>query len=240
MATPDLLPSPVSRTVTEPIVVESSDSEDEREPQRKRRRTYSGRDSSSDENVIDLTEVDEQHNATPPEDHIRFQNFLPKLIRLTPFRFSEDDEEDSTIVRLESLRDHLQKFFSRPEDFPQDIGSPINPDELEIIGVKSTPISTSPSSSSRSLPPPRTTTSSTSTTSKEKGKTAQQSGEKDNNGGPMSLECAICLGQMKGITATTCGHIFCLECIRKAIQVTKCCPLCKKKLTLKQIHPLYL
>jgi len=57
--------------------------------------------------------------------------------------------------------------------------------------------------------------------------------------GLAQLECSICLGKVQQITATVCGHIYCLVCIRKAIQTTKCCPLCKKKLSLRCIHPLY-
>lgn len=135
--------------------------------------------------------------------------------------YAESEEPDPS--QLESLRAHLRKIFggsSSPE--PRDPPSPIDPDELEITGVKESKSSSSSSSSS--------TTSSSSSS-----KTPTPSKEK-----APQLECAICLGEMKKITATNCGHVFCYECIKTAIQVTKCCPMCKKRLNLRSIHPLYL
>lgn len=58
----------------------------------------------------------------------------------------------------------------------------------------------------------------------------------------VTVSCPVC---MEGISdgppmSTTCGHIFCGKCIKKAIQTRKKCPMCNTKLTQKQIHPIYL
>lgn len=55
-------------------------------------------------------------------------------------------------------------------------------------------------------------------------------------------ECSICLESLakREISATTCGHVFCTECIKAAIRTSRMCPNCRTRLTLKKIHPLYL
>ena len=42
------------------------------------------------------------------------------------------------------------------------------------------------------------------------------------------------------LVTTQCGHIFCNVCIRNSISTLHRCPTCRKKLTLKQYHHLYL
>ena len=45
------------------------------------------------------------------------------------------------------------------------------------------------------------------------------------------LECPICLKNISnGMFVSHCMHIFCLECIKKALIYKKSCPLCRKKL----------
>lgn len=57
----------------------------------------------------------------------------------------------------------------------------------------------------------------------------------------MGADCAICLEniQLRQPTSTICGHMFCRNCITQAIDITKRCPICKRKLTRKQIHSIY-
>lgn len=55
------------------------------------------------------------------------------------------------------------------------------------------------------------------------------------------INCAVCLeppNENKPMS-TICGHIFCEPCIKMAIAQSKKCPLCKKNLSLKSIHPIY-
>ncbi|ODQ55045.1 hypothetical protein SAICODRAFT_33678 [Saitoella complicata NRRL Y-17804] len=56
------------------------------------------------------------------------------------------------------------------------------------------------------------------------------------------IKCVICLESPTDLAATPCGHLFCDLCIRSAIQTTAGsggkCPVCRRKLTVKQIIPL--
>lgn len=54
-----------------------------------------------------------------------------------------------------------------------------------------------------------------------------------------SLKCSICLDLIDRMTSTICGHVFCRRCIRSAIQSTKKCPLCQRKLRIRDIHGLF-
>mmetsp|Transcript_2574 Transcript_2574/g.3565 ORF Transcript_2574/g.3565 Transcript_2574/m.3565 type:complete len:227 (+) Transcript_2574:138-818(+) len=57
------------------------------------------------------------------------------------------------------------------------------------------------------------------------------------------IRCAICQETVKEskshLASTSCGHLFCQKCIRKAVRLTKCCPTCRKKIKLKDIHRVY-
>lgn len=56
------------------------------------------------------------------------------------------------------------------------------------------------------------------------------------------LKCVICLDSPTDLTATTCGHLFCHECINAALKVTSAtsgaCPVCRRKVTIKSLIPL--
>ncbi|XP_077250295.1 uncharacterized protein LOC143889819 [Tasmannia lanceolata] len=54
------------------------------------------------------------------------------------------------------------------------------------------------------------------------------------------FSCAICMGPLVEEMSTTCGHIFCKECIKAAISAHKKCPTCRQKLTKNSIHRVYL
>lgn len=56
------------------------------------------------------------------------------------------------------------------------------------------------------------------------------------------VQCPICLDSITNSqpVSTTCGHVFCSDCIKQSIRHHKKCPMCNTKLTLKQVHPLYL
>eukprot|EP00039_Didymoeca_costata_P032995 m.40240 g.40240 ORF g.40240 m.40240 type:complete len:247 (+) comp9640_c1_seq1:1798-2538(+) len=54
------------------------------------------------------------------------------------------------------------------------------------------------------------------------------------------ITCAVCLEPCKDTMVTTCGHVYCNQCICDAIQEQKKCPICRTKLTRSKIHPLYL
>nr|CCA18895.1 conserved hypothetical protein [Albugo laibachii Nc14] len=54
-----------------------------------------------------------------------------------------------------------------------------------------------------------------------------------------SLKCSICLDLIDRMTSTICGHVFCRHCIRSAIRSTSKCPLCQRKLRIRDIHGLF-
>ncbi|KAL3657292.1 hypothetical protein V7S43_017799 [Phytophthora oleae] len=53
------------------------------------------------------------------------------------------------------------------------------------------------------------------------------------------LKCSICLDVLENMTSTICGHVFCAACIRQAIRANSKCPLCQRRLHLKDIHRLF-
>ena len=62
-----------------------------------------------------------------------------------------------------------------------------------------------------------------------------------------SVSCPICLETVeqfeksgRQLVTTVCGHVFCNVCVRNSISRQHACPTCRKKLTLKQYHPLFL
>lgn len=60
-----------------------------------------------------------------------------------------------------------------------------------------------------------------------------------------NVQCPICFDDVTKATATSCGHIFCLECIQQSISSSTArgqtkgkkgvglCPLCRKKVAFK-------
>lgn len=54
-------------------------------------------------------------------------------------------------------------------------------------------------------------------------------------------KCSICLDEMVNPASTTCGHLFCEECIKQCLKTAKTCPQCRKRLTAKTAyHRIYL
>ena len=47
--------------------------------------------------------------------------------------------------------------------------------------------------------------------------------------------CAICMDQLNNPALTTCGHLFCYDCLKLCLNNFKKCPLCKADLTGKDI-----
>ena len=50
--------------------------------------------------------------------------------------------------------------------------------------------------------------------------------------------CTICLCEFTGddIGLTSCGHMYCFNCISQSIQANQACPVCRKKITMANIH----
>ncbi|ERM97948.1 E3 ubiquitin-protein ligase RNF4 [Amborella trichopoda] len=52
--------------------------------------------------------------------------------------------------------------------------------------------------------------------------------------------CPICINTISEETTTVCGHIFCMGCIKTAIKAQGKCPTCRRKLTARSIHRIFL
>lgn len=64
---------------------------------------------------------------------------------------------------------------------------------------------------------------------------------------PGTISCPVCLDSYSEITesgrlvvSTKCGHVFCSQCLRDALTSSHTCPTCRKRLTHRQYHPLYI
>ena len=71
--------------------------------------------------------------------------------------------------------------------------------------------------------------------------------DNSSSNGPVEINCPICFDSITEIKArghylvsTVCGHLFCGDCLEAAVKQTKQCPTCRKKLTKKQFHKVYL
>jgi hypothetical protein len=84
------------------------------------------------------------------------------------------------------------------------------------------------------------------TASRSGGQSQGGGGSGGNGGGGASGEddmwkCSICLDEMVNPASTTCGHLFCEECIKQCLKTAKKCPQCRKRLTAKTAyHRIYL
>jgi SNF2 family DNA or RNA helicase len=47
--------------------------------------------------------------------------------------------------------------------------------------------------------------------------------------------CSICMDAIENPTLTTCGHIFCYDCLKLCLSNKKVCPICKANLTGKEL-----
>ncbi|XP_041652920.1 RING finger protein 4 isoform X2 [Cheilinus undulatus] len=64
---------------------------------------------------------------------------------------------------------------------------------------------------------------------------------------PGTISCPVCLDSYSEIVesgrlvvSTKCGHVFCSQCLRDSLTSSHTCPTCRKKLTHRQYHPLYI
>jgi len=55
-----------------------------------------------------------------------------------------------------------------------------------------------------------------------------------------AFRCPICMDELQEATSTKCGHVFCKNCIKKALAVQKKCPTCRMKCRAKSIYRIFL
>ena len=56
----------------------------------------------------------------------------------------------------------------------------------------------------------------------------------------LNINCGICLDKISQPAATPCGHVFCYQCLSLSQRSQKQCPLCRKPLSVRQIHKLFI
>ncbi|XP_057706443.1 RING finger protein 4 [Corythoichthys intestinalis] len=64
---------------------------------------------------------------------------------------------------------------------------------------------------------------------------------------PGIISCPVCMDSYSEmvdsgrlVVSTKCGHVFCSQCLRDALSHSHTCPTCRKRLTPRQYHPLYI
>nr|XP_057914338.1 RING finger protein 4 [Doryrhamphus excisus] len=64
---------------------------------------------------------------------------------------------------------------------------------------------------------------------------------------PGTISCPVCMDSYSEmvdsgrlVVSTKCGHVFCSQCLRDALSRSHTCPTCRKRLTPRQYHPLYI
>ncbi|XP_036344980.1 hybrid signal transduction histidine kinase A-like isoform X1 [Rhagoletis pomonella] len=71
--------------------------------------------------------------------------------------------------------------------------------------------------------------------------TSSNNNNNNNNSGRAPLMCAVCMESSinNQPTSTKCGHVFCANCIRQALRLTRKCPMCNTKLTPSMLFRIY-
>jgi hypothetical protein len=60
--------------------------------------------------------------------------------------------------------------------------------------------------------------------------------DEDEEEPPVSMDCTVCLGGIREATVTKCWHVFCNACIRDWLKKKNDCPICRKKVLVKDLH----
>ncbi|XP_045690510.1 E3 ubiquitin-protein ligase RNF4 isoform X2 [Phyllostomus hastatus] len=62
-----------------------------------------------------------------------------------------------------------------------------------------------------------------------------------------TISCPICMDGYseivqngRVIVSTECGHVFCSQCLRDSLKNANTCPTCRKKMSHKRYHPIYI
>lgn len=167
--------------------------------------------------IIDLCDVVEDHSYSRPED----VNPTRRRRRLNTNERSRSRSRSPITVEHSYAGGGVSLFFS----------------PIRIIVPETPPAQQIPT---RDMPPPAPRAQRPAeATSPDRNSPLNQS---LNNTISQFGTCSICLESYlrRQPHSTVCGHVFCKTCILAAIQATKSCPLCRKKLNGKSIHPLHL
>lgn len=72
--------------------------------------------------------------------------------------------------------------------------------------------------------------------------TPKPSTSNSNSAETIIARCPVCLESAVGKrpVSTICGHIFCYDCLNQSMKIMKQCPVCKRKISQKNIHNIFL
>ncbi|XP_077992640.1 E3 ubiquitin-protein ligase RNF4-like [Glandiceps talaboti] len=185
--------------------------------------------------IDDSLDIDELDNGVTPA--------IVDLTQVDDTEVVDLTSSDSPVVYLDSVSDSRSRHrrAMRPSQRVNQLNNSViefssDDDSNDENEIQVLPVINIGTHTRRSDTPHTASTSSESTSS---------------SGDPMSpkrvITCPICMDDEKQIKAnkrqlmsTVCGHIFCNKCIRGAVQTQHKCPTCRKKLSMRQFHPIFI
>ncbi|XP_061408740.1 E3 ubiquitin-protein ligase RNF4 [Lethenteron reissneri] len=180
--------------------------------------------------VVDLTSLDTTEIIEIESDH--------SMIEVQRQHSEELEEHDDRLEVLE--REFPEVRFLREDNSSEEVTIGEEPGQL----VQPMLIISDEDDGDVQLLSPAGPSTRSSTTAQAAG---AQRAEKPASEPETTISCPLCLDELNQVhmsgrlmCSTVCGHVFCSVCIRDAIKTMAKCPFCRKKLTLKQYHPIYI
>lgn len=184
--------------------------------------------------VVDLTEEDDEERppTPPPPPSSNVDDDLNSALEVVRRHAEEVTANASTVLSdaVETMRRHAEGLPS--------VDAALN-DALALVRRQESEILRSTGNEETSVDDelPATPFLQRKATEKESATSTADSPAK-------GITCPVCLDsqnqimkQGRQLVSTTCGHIFCDQCIKESIASMKKCPTCRKKLNQKQFHP---
>ncbi|XP_074597757.1 uncharacterized protein LOC141852596 [Brevipalpus obovatus] len=239
-----------------PSSTSSSPSAGDTDGDHERSSNRGGSDNNNDNNsrLLNMPIIPFGNDLT--DDHVQSSTTLSAEVSCVDLTDEPDDDASDMIIEYEGTRtgqrpikhrrrDHRMNPYSRPQTF-----APIRSSQDVIVDLSDSPSPATPppSTSSRielrelSIPLTRCPIP----FFNPHGNIVEKPPTPTPEGNARIIKCSICLEdestiQSAGgqIVSTVCGHVFCKECIVKAIKNQRMCPKCRKKLSQKQFHPIF-
>lgn len=186
---------------------------------------------NADTSIIDLSYYPEVRNPPPPP---------PPSEPIIVLSSDEENDEAAAVATTQQPLSRSNYSQVRIDNYaisvqtstPHSISVSVNNTDRNRMGAP-TPAASPPAVSTPlpvcHTPPAQQQRNSTGTSEEDTSKTT-------------SIICPICyetLANRRAIS-TSCGHVFCAQCIKLSLRTAKKCPICKKGLTrANQMHPVY-
>lgn len=159
---------------------------------------------------------------------------------------AEEDDDDVMLIpqHIETIDLCSENLFEMPRPYFPHLGS-------EVIEIEDSPASRRRETPEIVMRPPRTETRTSpyqaSAAAKKKSLPKPRpmnldDSQIDEPSQRVKITCPICLdsSMKKKLVSTKCGHIYCEDCLKLALQNLKKCPVCRKALTGRDpYHPIF-